>query len=320
MVTILRRALALALLAIALPSPAAEPAKCRLLKIAEWPVKLERDLPVIEGAINGRQVGILLDTGASVSLLTNAAAERLGLFTYGTSQLMSGIGGTSRLREARLEELRIGDAVQKGMSVRVGVERDFPGIDFILGDDFFQQMDVEFDYARSVIRLFKPRDCRGAFLAYWNADALQVPMVTDRMVMVPARINGRAVTALLDSGASSSVVTLQLAEKLGLKAGSEAMVASGCGTGIGADIVRSWVARFDAVEIGDERIRDARLRVVEHWDHGTFGADSLEFLLGTDFLRSHRVFVSRSQRKVYFSHVGGPVFPTRVAPECAPAK
>jgi hypothetical protein len=34
-------------------------------------------------------------------------------------------------------------------------------------------------------------------------------------------------------------------------------------------------------------------------------------LLGADFFRSHRVYVAKSQGKVYVSYVGGPVFETR---------
>ena len=42
-------------------------------------------------------------------------------------------------------------------------------------------------------------------------------------------------------------------------------------------------------------------------------------LLGADFFRSHRVLVSHSQHKMYFTYVGGPVFSferrARAAPE-----
>ena len=31
-------------------------------------------------------------------------------------------------------------------------------------------------------------------------------------------------------------------------------------------------------------------------------------LLGADFLRAHRVLVAHSQRKLYFTYTGGPVF------------
>jgi hypothetical protein len=35
---------------------------------------------------------------------------------------------------------------------------------------------------------------------------------------------------------------------------------------------------------------------------------SHSMLLGADFLRSHRVLVAHSQRKIYFTYAGGPVF------------
>jgi lipoprotein NlpI len=43
---------------------------------------------------------------------------------------------------------------------------------------------------------------------------------------------------------------------------------------------------------------------------------SQEMLLGTDFLRSHRVLIARSQHKVYFSYAGGQVFPATPALGC----
>ncbi len=39
-------------------------------------------------------------------------------------------------------------------------------------------------------------------------------------------------------------------------------------------------------------------------------------LLGVDLLRAHRVLVAHSQRKVYFSYVGGTVFPPQRGRGC----
>jgi tetratricopeptide (TPR) repeat protein len=39
-------------------------------------------------------------------------------------------------------------------------------------------------------------------------------------------------------------------------------------------------------------------------------------ILGTDFLRSHRVLVSRSQNRIYFSYTGGLVFPSTPSIDC----
>ena len=47
---------------------------------------------------------------------------------------------------------------------------------------------------------------------------------------------------------------------------------------------------------------------------GAIVSTSQPMFLGADFLRAHRVLVSHSQRKLYFSYVGGPVFDTGERP------
>ena len=41
-------------------------------------------------------------------------------------------------------------------------------------------------------------------------------------------------------------------------------------------------------------------------------------MLGADFLRSHRLLVAHSQRKVYFTYAGGPVFQLNLPPTREP--
>src|SRR5688572_19348731 len=230
--TTLARAL-VALLAIA-PLPAlANTSQCKLLRIAEWPVRLQGNLPVIEGTINGKKIGVLLDTGAHASVVTKAAAERLGLLTRATAEYIIGVGGESQVLLTRIEELTIAGSTTKGMRVRVAGERPIPGVDFVLGDDFFGAVDMEFDYAKGVIRLFQPKDCKGVSLAYWDRNALQLAMEDEKKIVVPVKINGREARALLDSGASRSVVALDFARKVGIRPGEGEVVPSGCSGGFG---------------------------------------------------------------------------------------
>ena len=35
-----------------------------------------------------------------------------------------------------------------------------------------------------------------------------------------------------------------------------------------------------------------------------------QMIIGLDFFRAHRVYISKSQRKIYASYTGGPVFDT----------
>ena len=292
------------LAALAFPLLAADPPRCKLVQVAEWPVKLVRGHPVIEGWVNGKKVGVLLDTGSDVSLITNAAAEKLKLSTWPRgSEYMTGLGGESRVRETRIGELRIGGWVGKGLGLRVGGERPIPGSDFILGEDFFKQLDIEFDYAKGVVRLFQPRDCKGVFLAYWDSNALELPMEGENKIVVPIKVNGQAARAMIDSSSSSSVVALSL-----ITQETAGVMPAGCASGTGPNLVRSWVARFDTLDIGGQTIRDPRLHVAD--------MSPPEVILGTDFLRAHRMLVSRSQRKVYFSYIGGLIFPATPALDC----
>ena len=308
-------ALGALLAALAFPLRAADPPKCKLALVVEWPVQLIGGLPVIEGAINGKKIEVLLDTGSFTTLITNAAAEKLELSTWPRSGYIAGFGGESRVREARIGELRIGGAVRKGISVLVGGERPIPGVDFILGDDFFRQLDMEFDYAKGIVRLFRPRDCEGVSLAYWDSKALELLMERGDKIVVPIKVNGQAARALVDSGAPSSWVALSFAEKLGITPQTAGVVPAGCGYGIGAAPVRHWVARFDILDIAGETIRNPRLHFSEGPDDRVFIVD-YEVILGTDFLRTHRMLVSRTQRKVYFSYIGGLIFPTTPALDC----
>jgi tetratricopeptide (TPR) repeat protein len=63
-----------------------------------------------------------------------------------------------------------------------------------------------------------------------------------------------------------------------------------------------FLAPFAIYKIGDEEIKNTRLRV------SSLRIGDTEMLLGADFFLSHRILVSNSQKKLYFTYNGGPVF------------
>jgi predicted aspartyl protease/lipoprotein NlpI len=309
-------ALVVLLAVLALPVLAADPPRCKLAKIAEWPIRLQRGHPIVEGYINGKKVGVLLDTGAQTSLIMKSAAQKLELGTWMTSGMAMGFGGDSRVEVTTVGELRIGDAARKNLRVRVLGERPQPGIDFILGEDFFKNADLELDYANGAARVFQPIDCEKARLSYWDADALEVPMQNRDHVLVPVTVNGRDATAMIDSGAATSVVTMEFAGKLGITPQTPGVLPTTCASGLGADTVRQWVARFDSVAIAGETVRDGHINVADIPGEWTYSREGFDLILGADFLRANRVYISRYQQKVYFSYTGGQVFPATPGLEC----
>jgi len=93
--------------------------------------------------------------------------------------------------------------------------------------------------------------------------------------------------------------------------------------GLGALPLQTYVGVFQTFSFGDETIKNAQLphrRSVRGRQGGqarlhipTAAIDTSDMLLGADFFRSHRVYVSLGRRTVYVSYVGGPVFQTRLA-------
>lgn len=294
----------------------AAPSDCKLIRIEEWPVRMERNLPIIDGEINGNKAGILIDTGSESSFITRSAVARMTL-----SRANVGMTG---LESARIEELRIGPAKRRDWSVLVSPEQDFGPevVSLVLGHDFFAAVDVEFDLPNRTVRLFQPRDCAGSSLAYWsNGRSSEAQLQGDSEMLVGVAVNGRPILAILDSGASVSVLTMAEAVRFGVNAQSPGVATAGCSTGVGRPALDYWSAPFESFAIGNELIRNPTLRIAD------FTRDSMirqvggrqaasrfaaqpQMILGMDFLRAHRIFVANSQRKVYFTYAGGTVFPT----------
>jgi len=316
-------------LAVSCGIAAAEAAKCKLAKVAEWPVRIERNMLLVDGAIDGKPVDVMLDTGATRTLIFRTAATRIGLDAAGTRNYrMFGVGGETRIDSAMVDEFRVGDFVRKNWRMFIAGEWNF-GADVLLGEDFLQNVDIEFDLAHNAIRLFVPENCGGMALAYWASDGLgEVEMdavhAGSPQITLTVRINGQSLRAILDSGASLSVLGKSEAARLGVTPETPGVVAAGRSAGLGSKTVASWIGPFASFAIGNETIRNTEIRFADLFKDAKYSVigshipakvEGLpQMLLGVDFLRSHRVLIAHSQRMIYFTHNGGPVFQQTPAP------
>jgi hypothetical protein len=326
-----RRTLVAAAAAIGLAmacNAAAQTQKCKLALIAEWPLRAEQYRPVIDGAINGQKIGILLDTGTAQSSIRPSGIRRLGLTRFRVEgALVPGVGVEPGAEYVHLDEFRIGRAVRNNWRVPIAGEYDFgDDVVFVLGDDFFNRVDVEFDLARNAIKLYESKDCEGVSLAYWARDAIVVPIVAGSQLELTVSINGIPVRARLDSSSTRSVVSLPDAERLGVTPKTPGVVGGGCYYGSGKEGVESWIAPFESFAVGNELVRNPRIHIAQVWKNYTVTETGSRLptsvgglpamLLGADFLRSHRVLVAQSQQKIYLSHAGGTVFPSAPSKGC----
>jgi predicted aspartyl protease len=302
---------------------------CKLGMHATWPTRPRSYHAVVDGEINGQKVGIVLDTGSTASLVVRSAVERLNLTLWpsGGYRLL-GIGGESYAESVVIDELRIARSTRKNWRALVAEDRDVTDdVAVLIGQDFLKHFDVEFDLPQNVVRLFEPKGhCDGVGLAYWSPEtALEVPIDVSSAVTLDVEVNGQRLRAIVDSGALTTITTAAAA-KLGIAPGMAGGAPGGCAFGLGRKEIERWIAPIERVSIGSETIERPKLYVADLWKYATYAetgtrlrqqpAELPDMLLGVDFLRSHRVLISHSQRKMYFSYVGGTVFPSRPGRGC----
>jgi tetratricopeptide (TPR) repeat protein/predicted aspartyl protease len=280
--------------------------------MAELPVTMSNSKPIITAQINGEDARFVADSGAFFSMITEASAAqfKLKLSPAPWGLFVRGIGGTVDPSIATVKVFTFAGIPIKNVEFLVGGstvgESDNVGI---LGQNFFRIGDVEYDLAKGSIRLMRAEDCGHALLAYWvkSPDSYSVMNIERPTAQLPhtagtASINGAEIRVMFDTGSASSILSLRAAERAGIKPDSEGVVEAGYYVGIGQSRVKTYIGRFASFKIGDEEIRNARLRF------GDIGIDATDMLIGADFFLSHRIYVASSQHKLYFTYNGGPVF------------
>ena len=266
--------------------------------------------PTIDVKINGKDAKFVLDSGAFYSMMSSATAAEYNLKTtlgpFGLT--VTGVGGAADVRVATVKEFSLFGVTLKDREFLVGGSE--VGNAGLLGQNFLELFDVEYDLAAGAIRLFRTQDCDHTLLAYWltpgqDFSAMQIDRI-DFMhphTIGVGYVNDKQIRVAFDTGAFTSVLSLKAAERAGVKPDSPGVVASGYTRGIGRGMTQEYIAPFASFKIGDgEEIKNARLRIAD------IGLDNADMLLGADFFVSHRIFVANKEHRLYLSYNGGPVF------------
>lgn len=283
---------------------------CQLQKVADLPVTMAGLKPHVPAKINGRDVVLVADSGAFFSMLGEANAKRLGLGRGMTPPGMRvrGVGGTAPVKVGVADRFELSGGVLTNVDFLVGDLAPGSRADGILGQNVLGVLDVEYDFANGAIRLFRPQGCEKARLAYWAGDkpvnVLSFRATTPREphVIATASVNGRPIRVMFDTGAFRSVLEQSTAERLGFRPDGPGVEYGGLSGGIGPRRLENWIAPFAEFTIAEEKIQNTRLRVAP------IALPKADMLLGADFFLSHRILISNSQNRVYFTYNGGPVF------------
>ncbi len=280
--------------------------------------------PMVSAEINGTDVRFSLDSGAFFSMISPASAAALKLRTYPAPPgfYVTGIGGRIQVALTKVENFHLNGISLHDVEFIVGGNDESGESIGLLGRNFLQIADVEFDLAQGVVKLMSAEDCGDTVLAYWahageSYSVMNIEAPHDQLfashkskaaariqepITGTARVNGVDIRVAFDTGAPTSYLTVKAAAKAGIKLGSPGVVPAGYGGGIGRGQVANYLAQVASFKIGDEEVRNTRLRL------GDTNIEGEDMLIGADFFLSHRIYVANSQHKLYFTYNGGPVF------------
>ncbi len=293
-------------------------AGCTFELKAELPVTMRGTRPITPVKVNGADLDFLVDSGAFFSIIVPSKAAELKLKPAYARGDVIGIGGAKQMLVVDAESFSVGgrNLHDYQFVVAGGIG---PGIAGVVGQNLLIAGDVDYDLAGGRIRVMQAKDCGDSPLAYWavgkpyNAITVTAGQIGAPHTAGMVYINGKQVRALFDTGASTSMLKLEAAQRLGLAPDMTAGRGAGYSRGIGPRLVKTWIVPVDDFKIGDEEVRNTHLRIGDTTDGGEF-----DMLLGADFFLSHHVLIANSQRKLYFTYNGGPVFDLTMGAEAPP--
>jgi len=204
-------------LVFASPSFAAE---CGLLnRLTTLDLKPGQDpRPVVPAIIGDTPVDLLIDTGGVFSALYPWAVRTLNLRTFETAAQMANIAGQMSNHGVHLPPLTLGRIRQERLNFMVLPGADDPNaphpIAGILAPNILMNVDLDFDFGAHKLNLISQNHCDGKVL-YWSAPAVAiVPFRADAggHVSFPVTLDGKRVTAILDTGAIDTLLKLTVAQ------------------------------------------------------------------------------------------------------------
>lgn len=267
-------------------------AACQMTPIATLSL-VTPERPVIHAQINGQAVIMMVDTGAQLSVVTPEIASRIGLpqDPHRSTRLMT-IAGLHAVPNALVDKLTFPGVdlthLSLPMMTMYGRAR---GQDGIVGADILLAFDLDIDMLHQKLTLYQPGLCKPV-QPPWDAEqSWPINVSARRQITFAATLNGRPVTAMLDTGAVRGTLTRAAALRIGVTPAELEHDFADHGDGpLGYRFVRQ---HFDSLTFGDQSFPDLWLDVVD------FNPGGVDMLVGDDYMKRRRLFVSYAAGRIF---------------------
>jgi predicted aspartyl protease len=288
-------------------SPIRQAPGCTVTLRADVPATIVRNTIAIDAEALSVTLRLQVDTGDSqAGSLSRDSIRRLGVLPAASERrVVTVAGGLTRVEHVDLPDFRIG--ALPPMAARMAVmPRDvtFAGgltVDGQVGAEILARFDIEIDPAAGRMRLFDVEGCGDSLVPFTAPyEALPLRLGPRGLLLVPMRIDGKELLAILDTGSNAGVLVLpNAAMRLGLADDRSGDLAVGRLTDWAGQTAEVRVRRVDTLEIGSLVARGAVVGIVVAAPGGPRSIEVADALLGSAFLLRQRIWISYATAKLY---------------------
>ncbi len=275
--------------------------------VAELPLSEQHSKLLLPVGIQGSPELIALDTGAGITVVSTEAAGRLEiLHDFDNSIGVGGVGGAnSILYIGKIDHFDLGPlhlAQQRFPIVDMPMRADTGApVSGLLGADILHAFDVDIDIAGGHLTLWRAGACGGNGPDWADAvNPVSIDLDDNNHVVLPLRVGEANLQGILDTGASSLVLTERAALRAGLTEDGLADDPVINGTGVNNRAYHGHYHRFDKIQFAGVAFPNVPAAIVPSASISSYnaliGADAL---LGVSLLRHTRLFISYRNRALY---------------------
>jgi len=280
------------------PAVAEAPQECKLRAVMAAEMQTIPDGRVaIPVQFEGHDYRLMVDTGGYINTVSPQLVKQEGYHPRQSQGLVLRGMGISKLDSyVTVKDFAIGPSHGKNFEFFVD-DLIMNFVDGTLAPQVLAVYDVDLDFGHGKFNLISPDHCPGAGV-YWADAAATVPIeIKDRThIRIPVTIDGKEIMATVDTGASTSFITMRAARRfLGIDEKDPALKLRGNipVNGLAGPV---YNYPFKGLSFGGVQVNNPRIQMVADkvWTED-------DLLLGIGILRQLHIYIAYKEKKMYIT-------------------